>query len=104
MTEPTIFVSIGNSDDELSQAEWATYYRDCDLGIRSAAKAVHGAWASDPTAPWQNACWAFSVDSYAISKDLQLALAIHAKRWRQNSIMWAEAVPVFLEPAKSVKQ
>lgn len=97
MSESTIHVAIGNSDDRLSQAEWAEFYRQVDLFVRAAATTVHGAWASLPTAPFQNACWAITADPEP-ARDLQGALRRCAARYRQDSIAWTEAVPQFLVP------
>lgn len=85
----TVYISIGNSDDKLSQAEWAAYYRDVNLAIRNWIGDVHGQWVSEPASAWQNACWCVEVGE---GRDgLRDALADLARKYRQDSIAWAEA-------------
>lgn len=54
----TVYASIGNSDDKLSQNEWAEYLRMFGVLMRQSSTQVYGDWFSDPRAPWQNACMA----------------------------------------------
>ncbi len=89
-----VYVSIGNSDDKLAQAEWSEFYeltRELlvDLGLTSE---VHGAWASLPNAAWQNACWCVDVkpEHADTVKDTLRRLA---HKFRQDSIAWNEANP-----------
>jgi hypothetical protein len=102
LREHTIHVAIGNTDNGLSQQEWSEFYEEVERAIRSIEAfrvgEVYGRWASLPTAPWQNACWAFSVDDPGTRTDLRLALALAAKRYRQESIAWNESVTEFITP------
>lgn len=104
----TIHVAIGNSDNALSQGEWSAFHAEVDRAIASAEKMrvaeVYGRWASLPTAPWQNAAWAFSVADDQTRNDLRLALSLAAKRWRQQSIAWNESVTEFIVPRTSHRQ
>ena len=95
----TVYVSIGNSDDKLTQLEWHTFHEDVEELVEFAAAKVHGHWLSLPTAAWQNACWC--VELHADDADnLKRDLAVVADRWRQDSIAWAEAQTTFIEAAK----
>jgi hypothetical protein len=87
----TVYISIGNSDDKLSQAEWCSFYTTVDQVIRRAAYRVHGAWASPSTDSWQNACWCIEIDETA---GLRGHLCNAAKAYGQDSIAWAEAPAV----------
>lgn len=103
---PTIFVSIGNTDNRLTQQRWAAFYTDVDAHIRRLTDGsppyvvIHGRWVSPSTDPYQNACWAFSRnrDDSDVVGDLRFMLSLYAKRYGQDSIMWAEAQPEFLPP------
>jgi hypothetical protein len=91
-----VYVSIGNSDDKLTQAEWHRYYVAVNLTIRRAAEAsdatVHGAWVSEPASSWQNACWALQLPADAVAVEhLRMRLAELAADFRQDSIAWAVA-------------
>jgi len=95
-----VYISIGNSDDKLSQNEWSLFYASTDHVIRRGAHQVHGAWTSDPTSPWQNACWCIeTMPDPASVEHLKRRLAETAGAFRQDSIAWAEAPTTeFLRP------
>lgn len=106
----TVLVSIGNSDDRLTQAQWARFYEDVDTEIRALAVdlcrgTIHGAWASLPTAPWQNAAWAFTAvgdDWYGedgTREHLRERLVRIAASYGQESVAWSEADTEFLTPS-----
>jgi hypothetical protein len=46
-----VYLSIGNSDDKLTQAEWAEYVADMAGAVVCRAKQVHGTWFSLPACP-----------------------------------------------------
>lgn len=112
----TVFVSIGNSDNRLTQQEWSEFWTSVDMTIHLVVQAeemagrVHGTWVSPSTVPYQNACWAFSVspDSdavwdadgehgvFGVRESLRDELQDIARKYRQQWIMWAETVPEFL--------
>lgn len=100
----TVYVSIGNSDDKLTQQDWAEFYRKVNLLLRGnpAVKAVHGQWVSEPASAWQNACWCVELDAHApaITRQLKGHLGVLARRYRQDAIAWAECPATeFLPPA-----
>lgn len=93
----TVYVSIGNSDDKLSQADWSEFWGRVHHRVGSAPK-VHGMWTSQSTWRWQNACWCIEVrDDYVDT--LKAELRKLAKEFRQDSIAWAPAQVEFLGPA-----
>ena len=57
----TVTIQIGNTDDKLSQPEWASFYAEINEFIESISSRVHFAGASDSTRPWQNACWVAAI-------------------------------------------
>jgi hypothetical protein len=93
----TVYISIGNSDDKLTQAEWHRFYVTVARAIRRAtgsveAPTVHGQWVSEPASAWQNACWCIEPPALAASVELlKLRLAEIAAEFGQDSIAWAEA-------------
>lgn len=95
----TIYISIGNSDDKLSQEEWADFVIDVGDIVRNLAWRTHGQWFSAPAAPWQNACWCVEVRPVMVDR-LRQALARMAGRYQQESIAWAEASVSFIGPAR----
>jgi hypothetical protein len=93
----TVYVSTGNSDDKLSQKEWADFLFEVDHSVQGHAAEVHGQWFSSPRSPWQNACWCLEIGPEA-GASLRRSLARHAARFRQDSIAWAEAQTMFIGP------
>jgi len=101
------YISIGNSDDKLTQAEWAEFFTEVDLLlagpeciIGGPVQVRHGVWHSLPDSPWQNACWCVELlDDAELIADLKGALADHAQRFRQDSIAWAVADTEFIGAA-----
>lgn len=85
-TPTTVYASIGNSDDKLSQAEWSNYlhsFREC---MGKFATQVYGDWTSEPSSSYQNACIAIATET---PLTLKAALASLRAEYRQESIAWA---------------
>lgn len=98
-----VYVSIGNSDDKLSQAEWAAFYRDVCLAIRFESDihgkpVIHGQWVSEPASAWQNACWCVELN-FRLQHRLRQVLSLIAREYRQDTIAWAEAKTEFIKAA-----
>jgi len=103
----TVYISIGNSDDKLTQAEWSDFVRKVDGAVRHYGPNVHGFWLSPSDARWQNACWCVECP-----EDLRWPLATRmplfrlelgqlAQRFSQESIAWAEATTEFIKPTEA---
>lgn len=90
----TIYVTIGNSDNKLTQVEWADFWDAVDSSIRYHAHQIHGAFLSLPNSMYQNACWSF--ESLPGTEGIEGRLALwnelrdHAKEYRQDAIAWVE--------------
>ena len=95
MPATTVYASIGNSDDKLTQREWADYADQFMHLISGAAEQVHGRWYSSPASPFQNACVCFEIAPAAVDL-LQDALTDLRRRYRQDSIAWATAATEFI--------
>lgn len=93
-----VYVSIGNSDDKLTQAEWAEFIEETRDLLLSEAKACHGEWYSLPTAPWQNANWVIEVGGSQVVNRLRKRLYAHAVRFRQDSIALTVGLTRFIGP------
>ena len=103
-----IYISIGNSDDKLSQSGWHQF---CDVIDRSVKMllatspmgyvVIHGNWYSKTDDPWQNACWCVEMrkrEGYAtLLQQFREHLHNAGMRFGQDSIAWAVAeTTVFL--------
>lgn len=99
VTYKTFYVSISNSDDKLSQADWASFVHELRMlpsriVLLKPVKNinVHGFWHSLPDQPWQNACLCIAIgyEDERILADIGLMLREMARVWRQESIMFYE--------------
>jgi hypothetical protein len=70
-----VYVSIGNSDDRLSQSHWSGFAREVQAVVRRHAKAVVGEWYSLPDSPYQNACFAFAPGDIGKAAYMQFQLS-----------------------------
>lgn len=86
----TVYVSIGNSDDRLSQSEWAAFAMEVQSRVSLDASRVHGYWTSSSVSPWQNACICADIPESTVPA-LKKELAVIGRRYRQDSIAWAVA-------------
>ena len=85
-----VYLSIGNSDDKLSQKDWAQFGRDIAGYVVRWASRVHGTWASLPDSPYQNACWCLEFDDQvSLDAARQQAMMVR-KHYHQDSVAWAE--------------
>lgn len=94
-----IYVSIGNSDDKLSQKQWSEYAIDVAGLVRTWSLELHGEWLSLPHAQYQNACWCFEITEDEVPM-LKAELETVAAKYGQDWIAWADAT---LEIIKGVK-
>lgn len=85
----TVYISIGNSDDKLPQAEWSAFAKRVGIAVRARASAVHGEWYSLPDSPWQNMCIC-AVFSDPDLPYMRKELAALRAAWDQDSVAWAE--------------
>ncbi len=93
----TIYVSIGNSDDKLTQFRWSCFQNDINRALVAVGADVHGQWYSAPDSPFQNACWCFEVLPTLV-KGLKARLEYLAENYEQDSIAWAQADTEFIKP------
>lgn len=86
----TVYVSIGNSDDKLTQADWAKYVGDFHEVMAELATRIYGVWLSEPSSEYQNACIAAEINpaDIEVCKD---ELTTLRQGFRQDSIAWAVA-------------
>lgn len=107
----TVYISIGNSDDKLTQQEWAAYFSITARVVQGLADGVHGQWVSEPASAWQNACWCIEIDpnreivnkhgaTTGVADWLRIRLGELAAEYRQDSIAWATARTEFIKPAR----
>lgn len=84
----TVYASIGNSDDKLTQQEWSEFVRDFERTMRRDAKQIYGVWYSAPGEPFQNACIGAAIPEPNVDM-LRAALTEMGQYFQQDSIAWA---------------
>lgn len=82
-----VYVSVGNSDDKLTQHEWFQFIREI-RGVL-AGNQRHGEWFSTPDSPWQNACWCIEFGSQVDYDRAIQGVGDVRLRFGQNSVAWA---------------
>ena len=87
---PTVYISIGNSDDRLTQRRWAEFVLRAHQIIEARAAVLHGSWVSPSAQQWQNACWC-AVIRLAVVPALKDELRLLSREFDQDSIAWAKA-------------
>lgn len=87
-TDVTVYIGIGNSDNKLTQQEWARFCAGIDGYIRSVATQFLGEWHSLPNAAWQNAEYAAVVPADRMD-DVRAVLGRYRDQYRQDSIALA---------------
>jgi hypothetical protein len=91
----TVYASIGNSDDKLTQWAWSDFGSQFVIAIKMHTDRVHGVWYSLPDSRYQNLCACFEINDDAV-EGLKLELANLAAQYRQDSIAWAVAETEFI--------
>lgn len=86
----TVYICIGNSDDRLTQRRWAEFAWNVHSELEGRGK-LHGEWASDPTSPWQNACWCIEFDDGKTADMVRSLVACVGRQFGQESVAWAVA-------------
>jgi hypothetical protein len=90
-----VYLSIGNSDDKLTQAEWCSYNLEISTMVVSYATKIHGAWSSNPVGPFQNSAWCLEFSGAVANEAKNNAIEVR-KKWRQDSVAWAIAETEFI--------
>lgn len=86
----TVYVTIGNDVDSLSQGRWVAYHDEVVEMITLAGARILADWYSAPLALWQGHCFCVEVKVGVIDR-LMEELAKIARAFGQPGIAWAEA-------------
>jgi hypothetical protein len=92
----TTYITIGNTDNKLTQQEWSAFITDVVMLVLEHASEVHFAGFSHPSAPYQNACWCVDFKSDADRVNARSVLQLIKGKYRQDSIAWAESQVSFI--------
>ena len=81
----TAVISIGNSDNKLTQMRWSYFVEQVDTIVDAHALQTHFRGFSPGDEAWQNACWMLDIDEADLTS-LRESLAGAAKLYEQDSI------------------
>lgn len=79
-------VTIGNSDNKLTQQEWSAFCLEVRVAVESYATKVHFQGWSQPDARWQNMCTTFDIDERINLDMVRRRLARLASHYSQEAI------------------
>ena len=85
----TFTVLLGNSDDKLTQKQWAEFVENTLHWIKKFCTEIYFSGGSPANTPWQNYSIVFSIEENKVVwvKDNLIELR---KKYNQDSIAWIE--------------
>lgn len=84
-----VYISAGNSDDKLSQADWSKFTVNVDAILAGLTSEIHARWFSLGNSPWQNAAWCVEFPDH-LKPQIIDALRAQKVLFGQDSIAWAQ--------------
>ena len=81
----TITIQGGNSDDKLSQGQWAWFVASLNMAIESYQEERHFFGGAINWAEWQNVCWVVVIDPVDY-KDMERQLTAIRTQYGQESL------------------
>jgi len=93
--EKTICLQIGNTDNKLTQQEWAAFVNKIHDAVVRWCNEIYFSAPSVGWADWQNAAWIFSCNE-ANMKYLQADVTDARKEFNQDSVAFLEGVTKFI--------
>lgn len=95
MTEITITIQIGNSDDKLTQAKWSEFVEEIRKAIELNCNVIHFFGGAENWKPWQNVCWIIVCPDYVLSTFKDVLTGIRLK-YNQDSIAFSICTTEFI--------
>ena len=91
----TVTIQIGNTDDKLTQTEWASFVLMMRTQILSHCKQVHFFGAPANWERWQNCAWIVECEDSKLDA-LKAAVADARNVFRQDSAAWTQGETQFV--------
>lgn len=92
----TITIQIGNSDDKLTQAEWAEYVMLTGNRVKTYSHEIHFFGASSNWEKWQNAAWICTIKNDIEYAHLKREVSRLRSQYKQDSAGWTEGETKFI--------
>jgi hypothetical protein len=90
----TVVIQVGNSDDKLTQKEWADFVDEMN-GIVTGTLTMHFHGFCPGNMPWQNACWIGTGEEVAVKRMLDRIKDCRS-RFKQDSVAVTLGGTVFI--------
>jgi hypothetical protein len=78
-------IQIGNSDNKLTQQEWAEYVKAVHAATTVDGIETHFFGSSEGSAAWQNACWVVAIRETEVDAMFKAVTQIR-KQYKQDSV------------------
>ena len=91
----TVTVQIGNSDNKLTQDEWAMYVKEVQRAINYYCPDVHFFGGSPNWERWQNVAGVVNSGDHGLTQLAKRLVEIKEK-YRQDSIAWTQGNTAFI--------
>lgn len=87
----TVTIQIGNSDNKLTQQEWADFVSTMKGDVLASGVTVHFFGGSPTWERWQNAAWVVDGSDVGLAR-LKLWVQERCGQFRQESVAWTQGV------------
>lgn len=87
MSTTTIYVSIAETENVLSQSDWARFVNAVQAQIDEGAVEVLGPWFTAPASAFRSACWNFTVEEVDIDA-MKGELGLVCAEYPRTSLAW----------------
>ena len=100
----TIVIAIGNSDDKLTQKDWARYCLEIEIFVQRYAVHTFAQCYALPNQQYQNAVFIFAAPDDTLTY-MKSRLAIIADHFQQDSIAWVDGITemIHAKPAETTE-
>lgn len=91
----TVTLSIGNTDNKLTQQMWANFVEQVGSLIRAWGGVIHFFGGPANYEPYQNVAWIFEIEERnigTVKERVRVIASIH----RQDSVAWLEGITQFI--------
>ena len=89
----TITIQIGNTDNKLSQKQWAAFVHAIENALHK--EVIHFFGAPPNYTMWQNAAWVFESNEEDLGH-LERSISEIGQIFKQDSIAWTEGQTKFI--------
>jgi hypothetical protein len=90
----TVTIQIGNTDNKLTQQEWAEFVSQVKKVLEYST--IHFFGGSPNWEAWQNAAWVFSCENEHRLGLIKENLVNIRKNFNQESVAWSESITEFI--------